>query len=241
MASHVLTRPDVFQSGSVSAYARTAHGVPSSGPPEGSAVSTASVSGNSVTFTGLADGTAYIAYQGTPDRYVTFTTAPAAAAGTTAAARLGILGWATRPDDTGDCYPEPFDILATNDVWKQMILRFGASNAAAPTQRAGVYGNFAVPKSYTQDATLVIVWTATLTHGRRQRHDVIGSSGQRGRGDGHRPGAALRRLEATIDLTDANFTADDTVEFFFARDGVDAADTMAGSAILFNLFFQYTG
>lgn len=86
MASHVLTRPDVFASGSVSAYLWTASGVPDSGAPKGSAVSTASVSGNSVTFTGLADGTRYIAYQGSPDRYVQFTTAPAAAAGATTVA-----------------------------------------------------------------------------------------------------------------------------------------------------------
>jgi hypothetical protein len=54
------------------------------------------------------------------------------------------------------------------------------------------------------------------------------------------PSAANRRRETTVSLTAGNFSADEEVEFYFARDGVDSADTMAGSAILFSLLFQYS-
>lgn len=53
------------------------------------------------------------------------------------------------------------------------------------------------------------------------------------------PGAANRRMEVSVNLTSSNLAAGDTVEFLFVRDGTDAADTMAGSAMLFGLEFIY--
>jgi hypothetical protein len=166
--------------------------------------------------------------------------------------RLPILGWATRPDDTGDCFPEPYDILATNDVWDRLIFRMGRDNAAQPTVRGGIHGGFAVPKNYVGTAVLVIVWTATLTTGNVvfdfEYRTVAGndttSLDQAGTEESvtvtdTAPGAAHRRLEATVNLASANFAVDDEVQFFFARDGADAADTMAGSALLFGIYFQY--
>lgn len=166
--------------------------------------------------------------------------------------RLPILGWSARPDDTGDCFPEPYDTLATNDVWKRMIYRFGANNAAAPTLKAGVYGGFTVPKIYIGSANLIIVWTSTLTSGdvvwsfeyRTVGGDDTTSLDQSGTEGAQTvtdtaPGAANRRLAATIDLTDANFAADEEVEFFLSRDGTAGGDTLAGSALLFSAFFEY--
>lgn len=165
---------------------------------------------------------------------------------------MPVLGWATRPDDTGDCFPEPYDVLATNDVWDRLVFRFGASNAAQPTVRAGVHGGFTVPKNYVGSAVLIIVWTATLTSGNVVfdfEYRTVGgndttSLDQSGTEESvtvtdAAPGAAHRRLEATVNLTSANLAADEEVEFFLARDGADAADTMAGSAILFNALLQY--
>lgn len=166
--------------------------------------------------------------------------------------RLPILNWATAPDITGDCYPETFDILATNDVWKRFVFRFGANNAAQPTVKGGIFGGFAVPKSYVSAANLIIVWTSTITSG-----DVVWSFDYRTVGGDDTtsldqsgteqsatvadtaPGAALRRMVATIDLTDANFSPDEEVEFLLARDGTAGGDTLAGSAILFNALFEY--
>lgn len=166
--------------------------------------------------------------------------------------RMPIMGWPTRPDDTGDCFFEPYDILATNDVWKRIIGRFGASNVAQPTVRAGIHGGFNVPKNYVGSAVLVIVWTATLTSGNVVwdfEYRTVGgndttSFDQSGTEESltvtdAAPGAANRRLEVTIALTSANFAADESVEFFFARDGADGNDTMAGSALLFDLLLEY--
>jgi hypothetical protein len=167
--------------------------------------------------------------------------------------RVPILGLATVPDSTNDCLLGRYDSYGSNDVWKHLVLVFGASNAAAPTVRAGVYGRFAVPKDYVSTAKIIVVWTATLTSG-----DVVFDFDYRTVGGNDTtsldqsgteesvsvtdtaPGAAHRRLEAELNPTDANFTADDEVEFYLVRDGTDGADTMAGSALVFAAFFEYT-
>lgn len=166
--------------------------------------------------------------------------------------RIPILGWSARPDDTGDCFFEPYDILATNDVWDRLVGRFGASNSAAPTVRAGVHGGFTVPKNYVGSASIVIVWTSTLTSGnvvwdfeyRTVGGDDTTSLDQAGTEESltvtdAAPTAAHRRLQASITLTAGNLAADEEVTFFLARDGADAADTLAGSALLFQALFQY--
>lgn len=166
--------------------------------------------------------------------------------------RINILGAGTVPDTSGNCWQEPYTILATNDVWGMLIYRFGSSNAAEPTTRIGLRGRFTVPKNYVGTAVLVIVWTATITSGNVvwdfDYRAVTGNDTESLDQSGNQesvtvtdaaPGAANRRLEVTISLTSANFAADDTVEFELFRDGVDAADTMAGSAILVDLLFQY--
>lgn len=166
--------------------------------------------------------------------------------------RLSILGIGTVPDTSGNCWQEPYTILATNDVWGMLIYRFGSSNAAEPTTRIGLRGRFTVPKNYVGSAALVVAWTATITSGnvvwdfdyRAVGGDDTESLDQSGNQESvsvtdAAPTAAHRRLEVTINLTAGNFAADDTVEFEFFRDGADANDTMAGSGILVDLYFQY--
>jgi hypothetical protein len=166
--------------------------------------------------------------------------------------RQPIVGWNTMPDGTGECYFEPFSILATNDVWKHIVCRFGTNNAAQPTVRHGFYGAFMVPKDYVGTAVLVINWSATLTSGNVAwdfEYRAVGgndteSLDQTGTQESvsvtdAAASAANEKLEVTVNLTSANFAADDLVTFFFARDGADAADTMAGSALLHSLHFQY--
>lgn len=166
--------------------------------------------------------------------------------------RKSIMGFGTKPDTSGECFFEPYSIVATNDVWDRMVCRFGASNAAQPTVRHGFHGGFIVPQNYVGTAAIIIVWTASIITG-----DVVWDFDYRTVGGNDTtsldqagteqaltvtdtaPGAANRRLEATISPTAANFSAGEEVEFFFARDGADAADTMAGAALLFSLSFQY--
>lgn len=168
---------------------------------------------------------------------------------------LPILGWSTIPDpaDTTDpVFAEPYSILATNDVWKSLVWRFGSSNAAQPTTRIALHGRFQVPQNYVGTPLVVIVWTATLTSGdvvwdfdyRTVAGNDAASLDQAGTEQAvtvtdTAPGATDRRLEVTIALTAGNFAAGETVEFLLARDGADAADTMAGSALLVDAFFRY--
>lgn len=166
--------------------------------------------------------------------------------------RIPIADISVQPDATSEMWFEPYSVLATNDVWRHTIGRFGSSNAAAPTVRHGFYGSFNVPKNYVGSAVLVIVWTATLTTG-----DVVWDFEYRAVGGNDAESfdqagtqesvtvtdtaasAANERLEVTISLTSGNLAVDDTVTFFFARDGADGADTLAGSALLFDLLLQY--
>lgn len=166
--------------------------------------------------------------------------------------KIPIIDWSAQPDATGECWFEPFSILATNDVWKHTIVRFGSNNAAAPTVRHGFYGTFDVPENYVGSPVLVIDWSSTLT-----TNDIVWDFEYRAVGGNDTesldqagtqesvtvtdtaPSAALERQEVTIALTAGNFAAGDTVEYYFARDGADAADTLAGSGIGVRLKFQY--
>lgn len=168
--------------------------------------------------------------------------------------RKPIIGFGAKPDTTGECFFEPYGVLATNEAshGDRIICRFGANNAAEPTVKHGFYGGFVVPKNYASTAVLVVVWTSTLTTGavvwdfdyRTVGGDDTTSLDQATAEESvtvtdTAPGAAHRRMSPTISMTDGNFTADDEVEFFFARDGASASDTLAGSALLFSLAFQY--
>ncbi len=166
--------------------------------------------------------------------------------------RIPILGWKTVPDTSGNCWFEPYTILATNDVWGYLIARFGASNAAAPTTRIGLRGSFDVPQNYVGTAKIIIHWTSTLTSGdvawdidyRAIGGDDTESLDQAGTQESATvtdtaPSAANERQTATITLTSANLAAGDTVQFELFRDGADAADTLAGSAMLHELLFEY--
>lgn len=147
---------------------------------------------------------------------------------------------------------QPYSILATNDVWKHGVFIFGSNNAAQPTVRTGIFGVFKVPNNYVGTAVLLIEWSATITSGnvvwdfdyRTVSGNDTTSLDQAGTeeavtGTDAVPGTTNRQLQFTINLTSANFAAGETVEWALYRDGVDAADTAAGSAILHNLTFQY--
>lgn len=168
--------------------------------------------------------------------------------------QISILGINTKPDNSGNCWAEPYSLLATNDVWDPMIWRFGASNSAQPTTRIGLHGSFVVPQNYVSFPSIYIHWTSTIITGnvvwdfecRTVGGDDTTSLDQTGTEESltltdAAPGAANRRLTPGLSLTGTNFAAGETVEFALFRDGVDAADTMAGSAILFDLIFSYVG
>jgi len=161
--------------------------------------------------------------------------------------RIPIFGFNTCPDATGEAWFEPFNILAVNDQWRNIILVLDDT-----ANRHGVYGKFAVPQNYVDGANVVIVWTANAIAGdvefdfdyRAVGGNDIESLDQAGvqqtvNANDTAPSAVFERMEITIALTDGNFAVGDTVEFLFVRDGTDGGDTMAAEAIVFGVFFEY--
>ena len=167
--------------------------------------------------------------------------------------RIPILGFATRPDDTGECFFEPEDLnFGSSDIARQFVLALGSALAAAPTVKHGVYGAFRVPKNFVQTPKIIIEWSSTLTTGDAvfdfDYNTVAGNDT-----DSFDPaawqesltvtdtvsGTARRKMTAEVTPTSANYSVDDIVQFFFGRDGVDAADTLAGRAYVFELSLEY--
>ena len=167
--------------------------------------------------------------------------------------RIPILGFATRPDDTGEAFFEPEDInFGSNDLARQFVLALGSALAAQPTVKHGVYGAFRIPKNYAGTAVVVIEWSATLTSGNVVfdfDYRAIGGNDAEGLDQATwqesvtvtdaAPGTARFKLTATAALSGGNFAVDDIVQFFIGRDGVDGADTMAGRAYMFEATFEY--
>lgn len=159
-------------------------------------------------------------------------------------------------DNSGDVDYEPYSILATNDFWYGGVFRFGANNAAAPTVRSCIGGMSSLPwnvASTVTTAAIVPVWTSTITTNavvwdfdyRIVGGDDTTSLDQTTATEtltvtDTAPGAANRRMTPSITATAANFsgTGGQTLQWNACRDGVDAADTLAGSALLVDLQLQ---
>ncbi len=162
--------------------------------------------------------------------------------------RIPILNWATMPDDSGDVWFESFSIIAANDVWKRLVAIFSDTST-----RIGLHGGFVIPENYVGSANLIVVWTSKTTTGNvewdfdyravggndTQSLDQTGTQ-QSVNGSDASPSSSMERLGKSISLTDGNFATGDEVEFTLFRDGTDAGDTLAASAILFSLMFEYS-
>ncbi len=164
--------------------------------------------------------------------------------------QVSALTGGVAPDSTGRCWLEPYDVFASNDVWKNLIYRF---KNPAGGEAHGFYGTFTVPQNYVGTATMVPVWTSTATSGNcrwRFTYRAVGgddteSLDQSGNQEqvsvtDVAPTAAQRRLTPTMSLTAGNFAAGDTVEFLFERNDDTGVDTMAADAVVFDLIFQYS-
>src|SRR3990172_7069398 len=64
------------------------------------------------------------------------------------------------PDTSGNVFFEPYDIKATNDVWKFQVAVFNDT-----ATRLLLHGKFTVPKNYVGTASVKIVWTSTAVSG----------------------------------------------------------------------------
>jgi hypothetical protein len=165
--------------------------------------------------------------------------------------RIPILGFANPSGGTaGAVFPEPYSIKATNDVWNRLVWIFTDT-----ASKDGLHCGFFVPKDYVTAAKIVVVWTSTAITGNARwvaEYRTVGgndttSLDQAGTeeslgGTFAAPGAANRRMESLLDVTDANFAADEEVELALFRDGAAAGplDTIAAALILFELLFEYS-
>jgi hypothetical protein len=159
-----------------------------------------------------------------------------------------MLNKATKPDTSGSVFPEPYSVKATNDVWDFTVTIFNDTST-----RIGIYGCFKVPNNYVQTAKFNIYWTSTAITGNAvweidyravggndtESMDQTGNQESLSVTDAA-PGAAQRRLVATMTATSGNFAAGDLVEFEFFRNGASGSDTMAAAATLFDLEFEYS-
>lgn len=161
--------------------------------------------------------------------------------------RQPILGFSTAPDASGNVFFEPYNLKATNDIWKHIVLVLNDT-----ATRIGVYGVFDVPQNYVGSAAIIIHWTATATSGDVEfDFDYRAISGDDAESldqataqesvnlNDTAPSAIHERMTCTLSLTSANIVAGDTVEFFLARDGTDGGDTMAAAAIVHAVLFEF--
>lgn len=163
--------------------------------------------------------------------------------------QISILNGSVAPDNTGRCWFEPFDVIATNDIWRHLILRFSNPTSA---QLHGFYGQFSLPLNYVGSAVIIPIWSCALTSGNarlRFTYRAVGgdnteSLDQTGNQEvvtitDAAGGAANRRMTPTMALTSANLAAGDTVEYLFQRLDDSGTDTINGDIVLHDLLLQY--
>jgi hypothetical protein len=153
----------------------------------------------------------------------------------------------TIPDSSGNVFLEPYPIKATNDFWKSTVYIFNDTSTDDY-----LYGQFRVPDDYVGTAKIVITWTTTAT-----TNDVRWEFAYRAVGGDDAesldqstaqetvtqadtaPSAANEKMTITIDLTSSNLAPGDIVTWRLGRTGTNAGDTLAASAQLWDLRFQY--
>jgi hypothetical protein len=162
--------------------------------------------------------------------------------------RISILQ-AVQPDNTSRCWLEPYDVFATNDVWKHAIIRM--ANPAAG-QTGGFYGLFEVPQNYVGSASVKINWTTSAITGnacfrftyRSVAGDNTTSLDQTSQTEqvsvtDAAPGAAHRKMDAAFTVTAGNFAAGSLIEYLLERFDNSAADTIAADVVLHQASFEY--
>jgi len=162
--------------------------------------------------------------------------------------RISILQ-AVQPDNTGRCWVEPYDIAATNDIWKHGVIRL----ANPATNNHGWYGIFEVPQNYVSAAAFKLNWTTTAITGNaafRLTYRIVTGSNttsldqtsqteQVSSTTNAAPGAAHRKMDATLAVTAANFSAGALVEYLIERFDSASNDTCAADITVHNASFEY--
>ena len=137
----------------------------------------------------------------------------------------------------------------TNKRYPHHVVEFTSQSA-----KHGLSGKFTVPKNYIGTAKVIVKWSTTATTGDvawAVAYTAVGGDAAESldpAADQEAPanvtdtasGTARRLQVASITLTSGNFAVDDEVLFNFYRDGADGNDTLAATAYLFNLEFEFS-
>lgn len=158
--------------------------------------------------------------------------------------RLPIVDWHRTRDPQ---FPLQLSRDATNDQWQHVVYKQPSQSS---TQR--IHNGFVVPKNYVGSPVFVVVWTSSITSGDvvfRVIYRPVGGNDVESLDQATgvetltvtdtAPGAAWRRMEATMAATAGNFVVDDEVECQIDRVGADAGDTLAGATYLIAALFEY--
>jgi hypothetical protein len=159
--------------------------------------------------------------------------------------RMDVLP-SVKPDDNNSRWINLASI-GTNDQWDHPVYQFDDTST-----KDEAHGYFQVPKNYVGTANLIVVWSTTGTSGDVEwdfEYRAVGGNDSESldqataqesvNSNDTAPSAAHERMEISISLTDANFAADDTVQFRIGRDGTDSGDTIAAAVYLVALIFEY--
>lgn len=153
----------------------------------------------------------------------------------------------TNPDTTGNSWFEPYTITASTDNFGHLV-----GVASSTTAKTGFYGTVEIPGNYNGGCSVQVIWTAPITTGNAVfdfAYRSVGGNDTESLDDTIQetvtvtdaaPTAVNRRLTAILAPTCSNFSANETMEFYISRDGVDANDTLGSDVIIHDVVFKYS-
>jgi hypothetical protein len=161
--------------------------------------------------------------------------------------RITILGHATVPDDSGEVFLQPLDLITTtNDRWPALVFTFNDTST-----RDGLRGRFVVPQNYVGGSKIVVNWSSPAI-----TNEVVWDFEYRAVASGENldqsgqdqsltvtdtaPDTAHEIRYSNITLASGNFAPGSEVQYEFFRDGADAADDLADVVYITSLLFEYT-
>lgn len=162
--------------------------------------------------------------------------------------KIGILGAATLPDNSGNVYAEPAAVnLQANDHYPNIVFVFRDTSTRDTLGFA-----FQVPQNYVGTPKIGLIWATTATSGNARLEADITAIADGESGD---PSADQESIAATVAVpgtarlikvtelafTGSNFAAGDWVQGRIARDGAESGplDTLAASLYLLTAYYSY--
>lgn len=154
--------------------------------------------------------------------------------------RWPILGFATAADQT--IYQLPNSALFTSSPFMNRPYVFPDNGL-----RIGLYFSFPVPKSYVGGGAFAVIWSATATIGNvRWNLDYRVATNFNTTGFQETlattvaaPAASGDPIDTVISATAGNFVVDRVVQGILLRHGAAVLDTMAASAIVQEVMFEW--